>query len=244
MTPVIHAENPQKLKPRGFVNDYAQFLNRETVANLNSVSTIIYKKTGAQVVFVSVNSLDDYSVEEFATKLFENWKIGSAEKDNGVLLLISKQERKARIEVGYGLEGPMPDAWCGDVIRDMIKRFQGIGYNEGVTFAMYNINQKVAQEYKIDLKSLLENSPGNLDRMDSPSRAHGSKRSLFSALFYILLLILFLTGRMGLLPFLFLSSMSGGGGSHWRSGGGGMGGGFGGGFGGGSSGGGGASGSW
>jgi uncharacterized protein len=246
-TGILHSEEPTKLRPKGFVNDYAGFLDQKTSSNINAVMNIISKKTGAQVVFVSVKTLEDYSIEEYSVKLFKHWKIGQKGKDNGVLLLVSKQERKARIEVGYGLEGALPDAYCGDLIREMIRHFQGLGYNEGITYGMFSIGDRTAKEYNLDLKQILQSTSLDYDNIRNPNHKMKGKSSLLGTLFYLLLLIMFISGRMGFLPFLLLSSMSGGGG-YWR-GGGGFGGGSGGSFGGfggggGFSGGGGASGSW
>ena len=76
--------------------------------------------TGAQVVVAMIPTLGDDSIEEAALDIFRTWGIGSRDKDNGILLLIAKEDRKLRIEVGYGLEGAIPDSTADRIIRNII----------------------------------------------------------------------------------------------------------------------------
>lgn len=223
---------------QGFVDDRCSYLSSFEQQKLAAIGEVLQKRTKAELVFVSVPNLDGQSVEMFALSLFEDWGLGDRDLDNGVLLLVAQQERKIRIEVGYGLEGALPDAYCGDVIRAMVKRFQADGYREGIVAAYLTLVQRIAEEYGLALDDIVQNVSS--DDLLAVSASKGS--GLLGEIIFFIVFLLFLSGRMGLLPFLFISSMSGRG-SYWNSGGGGFGGGFGG-FGGGSSGGGGASGGW
>jgi uncharacterized protein len=78
------------------------------------------KATSNQIVVVTIDTLGGDQLEDYSIRLAEKWKIGQKEKDNGVILLISRQERKLRIEVGYGLEGALPDGLCGSIIHNKI----------------------------------------------------------------------------------------------------------------------------
>ena len=88
-----------------YVNDTANILNNETETYIININQELYSKTGAQIVVVTVNSLEGISVEDYALQTFRNYGIGSKEKNNGILFLVSVGDRKTRIEVGYGLEG-------------------------------------------------------------------------------------------------------------------------------------------
>ena len=92
------------LQPRGLVNDYANVISPADENQLSSILTELRQKTGAEVAVVTLPSLDGGQIDDFAVRLYERWGIGQKGKDNGVLLLAAIQDRKARIEVGYGLE--------------------------------------------------------------------------------------------------------------------------------------------
>ena len=92
-----------------YVDDYAKLLDNDTKEYIIKINKELYSKTGAQIVVVTVPTIGNNSIEEYANTLFNNWGIGSKQKNNGVLMLLSLQERKFRIEVGYGLEGALPD---------------------------------------------------------------------------------------------------------------------------------------
>jgi len=111
-----------------YVNDYANVLNTETkeyIINLNKQ----YEQTNEkpQVVVVTVKTLDNLSMEEYSVKLFEKFKIGNAKLDNGVLIILAPNERKIRIEVGYGLEGAIPDSVAGSIIGTLVGGSSTIG---------------------------------------------------------------------------------------------------------------------
>jgi uncharacterized protein len=233
------------IKPMGAVNDYAGVLSNETKITLSKLSEVLDKKIGCQIVTAIISSTEGLSIEEFAVKLFASWGIGEKGKDRGVLLLVAINDKKIKIEVGYGLEGVLPDGLCGEIIRQtIVPYFKQNNFDKGILSGGVNIASVIAKEYKLDLRQELQSAGYKY-----PARR---KRSGFSRLirlfFPLLIMILFLTGRIGFLPFLFLSMLGGGGrGGYWGGGssfGGGFGGGGGGGFGGGMSGGGGASGGW
>ncbi len=105
-------------KPTGRINDFAGVLDEPSESQLDSLLTALETDTTAQVAVVTMDSLDGANVEEYATKLFNAWGIGQKGKDNGVLVLVVPSERVMRIEVGYGLEGILPDGLAGAVMRD------------------------------------------------------------------------------------------------------------------------------
>jgi len=222
----------------GYVNDYAGILSAETKYKLTSLSAEIENKTTSQLAVLTIDTTSPLDIETYAVKLFEKWGIGQKGKNNGVLILIAVKDRTVRIEVGYGLEGAIPDALANNIIeKSMVPFFKNRDYNSGVLQAASVISKLIAGEYNVNISEL------DGVKIEAPSK----KFSLFDFLFLILVIIMLISrGFFWFLPM----SMSGrrGRGGYWSSGGfgggsGGFGGGFGG-FGGGFSGGGGASGRW
>ncbi len=131
----------------GYVTDLAGVLDASTESNLESILTTLERETSAEVAVATVKSLDGMSVEEYANKLFAQWGVGKKQKDNGVLLLIAPAERELRIEVGYGLEGTLPDGLAGDIIRNTITpRFKAGDFNGGVTDGVSRIAAVVRRD--------------------------------------------------------------------------------------------------
>ncbi len=239
---VLPKPNPPRL-----VVDAAHLLSPEQLQILEAHLVALDDSTSNQISIVTIPTLNDYAIEDYSLKLFREWGIGGSKNNNGVLILVSKGENKIRIEVGYGLEGAIPDITAKSIIEnDMAPNFREGNYYRGFAEAIENLGKAAAGEYK-----------------DPRQRNDGEEGggSIFSILLIIVLLILFLGrgggkggkrggmyGRRGassLWPLLFLGGGSRGGGFGGGGfGGGGFGGGGFGGFGGGSSGGGGASGGW
>jgi uncharacterized protein len=114
-------------KPVGFVNDFANMLSAGTRASLETRLSLLEKDTSAEVAFVSVETLGNSSLEEYAVGLFEAWGIGKKGKDNGVLFLVSLAEGDLRIEVGYGLEGVITDGRAGRILDNDVLPFLDAG---------------------------------------------------------------------------------------------------------------------
>lgn len=130
-----------------YVADTAAMISNEDAAKIAEMGRGLDAATGAQVVVVTISSLDGASIEEYATTLFRNWGIGDAEKNNGVLLLIAKEDRKFRIEVGYGLEGAITDGYAGSVLDGMKADFKSENYSEAIVTAYAKLTQKAYEEY-------------------------------------------------------------------------------------------------
>lgn len=117
----------------GRVIDEAGILSEETKASLESKLKEHEKQTSNQVVVLTIPSLEGEVLEEFSIKVATTWKLGQKKKDNGVLLLIAKGDRKLRIEVGYGLEGTLSDVICNRIIRnDITPLFKKGDFSGGV----------------------------------------------------------------------------------------------------------------
>lgn len=107
-------------KPTGFVNDYVGILNAEERTALEDRLHHVAEGDGPEVAVAIVQSLDGYTVEDYATELFKAWEIGKEDKDNGVLFLLAPNERKVRIQTGYGLEGVLPDVVAKHIISNLV----------------------------------------------------------------------------------------------------------------------------
>ena len=249
------ADDINKIAPTGYVTDLAGVIPSATRESLESLCTELQQKTGAQLAIVTVRSLDDRPVEDYAVDLFRHLGVGAKKDNTGVLLLLAPNDRKYRIEVGYGLEPIINDARAGDAGRAMVPFLRQNDYGSAVEISAWQIARYIADDKGVTLSG---NPPAR--RVANTSRSNGSPISIWAILFIIFIVIRIFSaavantsGRRGgggmsgcwwLLPFL-MSGGGGRGGDSWGGGGGfgGGGGGFGG-FGGGSSGGGGASGSW
>lgn len=120
-------------KPTGRINDFANVIDAATRAALDQRIDQVEQKTSSEIAVVTVTSLDGMSVEEYANKLFKEWGIGQAKQDNGVLVLVAPADRAMRIEVGYGLEGVLPDGLAGEIVRDdFLPRFRDNDYSGGI----------------------------------------------------------------------------------------------------------------
>jgi uncharacterized protein len=105
----------------GRVNDYASMISPQTRAIIDAKLRALEQSDSTQVAILTVPSLEGEPIEDYSIKVVEAWKIGRKGKDNGVLLIVSKNDRKIRIEVGYGLEGRLTDLQSGRIIREIIK---------------------------------------------------------------------------------------------------------------------------
>ncbi len=126
--------------PDGYVTDAAGIIGSDQAAEIESVLDALEKNTGVEVAVVTVAGLQETTIEDFAVRLFEEWGIGKAGEDNGLLILIAQEEREVKIEVGYGLEPVITDGRAGQIIRDqMLPRFRSGDYGGGVMAAVRQI---------------------------------------------------------------------------------------------------------
>jgi uncharacterized protein len=206
------------------------------------------------VAIVTVRTLEGEDAADFASRLEDKWKMGKKGSDRGVLILLAVNDHKRRIDVGYGLEGILPDGKVGDIGREMVPYLRANDFDNAVLLALTQISQVIAADAKITLEE-----PGQMQDLPPPHYGRKPVRRGFplGGLIFLLIILLFF-GGFRFLAFLFGWNLLtggfrggggpfiGGGSGGWGGGGGGSGGGgsgFGG-FGGGDFGGGGAGGDW
>lgn len=124
----------ESLSRQGAVTDEAGVFTPEQKTALEERLVAFQKEKGSALVVVALKSLRGGEVDDFANKLFQQWGIGEKGKDNGVLLLAAIEDRKVRIEPGYGFEGALPDAKCGRILDEhVIPRFKEGNYAQGLS---------------------------------------------------------------------------------------------------------------
>lgn len=175
-----------------YVADYAGVLSQDAKSIILGTNLNYEKTTEApQVVVATVQNMQDMDVVSYTVELFEKWKIGNAKYDNGVLLLLSVEERKIRIEVGYGLEGVINDSKAGDIIDSILPLLSEGDYSEGLLNAFYQIVQEVNLEYGYDDSAIMDKFEGYnySPRTNTSTRAPlFTVRRLILAFFVILLI--------------------------------------------------------
>jgi uncharacterized protein len=249
---LARAESVDKLpKPTSYVSDFAGVIDADSKQQIEGLSRQIYEKAHATIVVATVKSLDGLTIEDFTTQLEDKWRVGPKNSDRGVLMVFAIQDRKRRIEVGYGLEGILNDAKVGDIGRSMVPQLKDEQYGMAALSGVQQIASVIAADANVTL-----DAPAQHTYHREPMRSSGGRGLGIGGIIFIIILIYLFTrggrggGGGGWLWFL-LGSMLGGGGRGYGGGGGGGdsggdsggGGDFGGGFGG-DSGGGGASGDW
>lgn len=233
---------PSRPSPPKLVNDFTNTLTKYQIEALESKLVAYDDSTSNQIAVVIIPTTGDYSVEEIGLEIIRRWGVGNKDKNNGIVLLVAKDDRKLRIEVGYGLEGAVPDITAKSIIdNDITPNFKQGNYYRGLDEGTNSIIKAAAGEYK------------------APA-GYGSRKKKgigwSTIIFIIIILLIAFSGGgrgggsmmsrrgSGFTTGWIIGNLLGGGGSSsgggWSGGGGG---GFGG-FGGGGGGGGGASGSW
>lgn len=131
--------------PKGFVNDFAGILSPAAIQTLEQTLTSFEKQTGNEISVVTIPTRGrDETIETYAVKLFEDWGIGKEKEDNGLLLLIARDDREMRIEVGYGLEPIITDIESAHIISDILApAFQNGEYDRGISEAIARITSDI-----------------------------------------------------------------------------------------------------
>lgn len=212
--------------PEFYCNDFANILNADTERDITDLGESTYKSTdGGQVVFVSIDTLNDSTIDEYANTLFNKWKIGT--EDKGILFILSMQERKSRIEVGYGYEGVLTDIES----HNLLIKFSELNKERGIDEAVKTIYS--------DIVSIISGDGDAVQYPEAyeerqPERTEGSffnENPILTVIFGIIVLILVILdfvltgGRITFYIIRMIAASSrrggGGGGSRRNSGGGG-----------------------
>jgi len=139
-------------QPTDYVSDFAHVLSPAAIARLDSICTELdHSQANAQMSVVTIHTLDGADPADFANALEDKWKMGRKGSDRGVLILLAVDDHKRRIEVGYGLEGILPDGKVGDIGRDMVPDLRANDFDGAVTLAVNEVAQVIAADAKVTL---------------------------------------------------------------------------------------------
>ncbi|WP_218110161.1 TPM domain-containing protein [Oligoflexus tunisiensis] len=174
------------------VMDTAQILSEGTETYLNQQLRDLHQAGGSQITVLTVPQLEDETIEQFGIRVAEQWKLGTADKDNGAILLISAQDRKLRIEVGQGLEGSLTDLYSSRIIREkMTPLFREGDYDAGVIAGVAHIVAYTDPDFKFGV-----DAPETRVRSTRGER-RGGVGSLFSLVIFLVVILIMAAGGGG-----------------------------------------------
>ncbi|MCC7174256.1 MAG: TPM domain-containing protein [Bryobacterales bacterium] len=143
------------LEPTGYVNDFARVIDPSTRSALEQYCAGVERATGAQIAVVTVDTLAGEPVEDAANALYRRWGIGKKGSDEGALLLLVIQDRKMRLEIGYGLEPIIPDGFAGGVLRTMRPALRESQYGEAAMEAVRTLGSRIAESKGVTIDTAL-----------------------------------------------------------------------------------------
>lgn len=147
---VLYAQ-PKVPQLEHWANDLTNTLSSSELYTLDANLKTYQDSTSNQIVFLMIPTLDNYPLEYYSMDVAEKNKIGTKKHDNGALFLVVRNDKKMRIEVGYGLEGVLPDALCSSIVRNVVApHFRKDEYYAGITDGLSAMISAIAGEYKAD----------------------------------------------------------------------------------------------
>lgn len=174
-----------------YINDFADVIDENVEASITNVN-LNYEKTTQkpQIVVATVQNMQGLDENSYATELFEKWGIGNKEYNNGVLILLAIDERKIKIETGYGLEGAIPDSVAGRILDSSTSYLSDGDYSKGIENIYFQIAKEVNKEYNFDDNVIFENM--NVDINEQTSNQNQVRvYSLIKPILIIILLLIF-----------------------------------------------------
>lgn len=138
-------------KPEGFVSDFAKVIDPESRAQLERYAGTVQRVSGVQLAFVTVPSLEGEPIEDVANAIARAWGVGQRGKNEGILLLLSIQDRRSRMEIGYGLEPILPDGLSGSVLREMRPALRQQQYGQALIAAAHTIGDTIATAKNVSI---------------------------------------------------------------------------------------------
>ncbi|HTP04769.1 MAG TPA: TPM domain-containing protein, partial [Nitrospirota bacterium] len=176
LTPHASASTPvPPAIPQDYVVDLAGVIRDDVRSKLNAYLAELEQKTTAQVLVLTVQSLDGEDIESFSLRTAEGWKLGRKGKDNGVLITVAVKDRKYRIEVGYGLESVLPDSAVGSIGREhLVPYFRNGDYSTGIFTATLAVIQTIAAHEGVQITGLPGIQRTNEDYVRKPIGILGS----------------------------------------------------------------------
>src|SRR5580658_3588555 len=128
----LRVQSLEQLTPQGYVNDFANVLSQSARDQLTALCTEVDQKAAAQIAVVTVKSLEGRAIEDYSIDLATRWGVGPKQKDRGLMILLAVDDHKDRFEVGYGLEGILPDGKVGSFEREAVPLLRAGNYDGAV----------------------------------------------------------------------------------------------------------------
>lgn len=147
------AEKADRLKPQGYVSDFAGVLDAGTREQLTALCREVDQKAAAQLAVVTIHSTEGIPIEDFSIDLAQRWGVGQKGSDRGALILLSVQDRRYRIEVGYGLEGILPDGRVGGIGREAVPLLRSGNYSGALILMTRRVADVIAADRGVTLTS-------------------------------------------------------------------------------------------
>lgn len=194
-----------------FVNDFADCISDADEQKMQSMAEELYEKSGAQVVCVTVDSLDGEEVRDYALGLGREWGIGSKNDNNGVLLLLGVEERQVDIEVGYGLEGTLTDGKTGRILDTYAMPYlRDNDFSTGLYKAFSALIGETANEYGVEIDGS-RTAPDGADEDYDTDDVFGGLYVIFDIIIFIVLVVAIVLRRKRRVIFLGGGPFNGGG---------------------------------
>jgi uncharacterized protein len=168
------AATPSYPEPTGYVVDAAGLLQDSTKARITAIAKELDEKTDAQIAVALVPSIAPLEIEEYANGLFRKWGVGNKKSNTGVLLVVAQQERRVRFEVGYGLEGLLPDGRVGGILRsEVVPHLRQNDWDDGVLGGVEAVAAIIAEDRGVKLESLSGFEPASESPDDDSGGSNG-----------------------------------------------------------------------
>lgn len=175
------------IKENVFIYDEDNCIDDESQEKLNRLIVELEEKTNAEFAVISITSLNDLTIEEYAYNLFNQLGIGKKDQDNGVLLLFSRSDNKVRLEIGRGLEGCLNDAKCGRILDEYFVPYREEDkYTEATEFTVKAVLNVITEEYGIQIE--------DLENMDIPSDSESELPKWIWVLIILLIILYVIAG--------------------------------------------------
>lgn len=190
------AQNAKLPERTGPVNDFANVIDTATEQQMKDILINFEKKTGAAIVVVTMTTLNGRSVEDFSTDLYRTWGIGAKtgeSRDKGALLLVVIQDRKTRLEVGYGLEGDLPDGVAGQIVRNMRPDLQAANYSVAMMKGMRTIVDTLAAKWNVSLEGIEDRRFAY--RQEKAPELSGKALAIFAGVFIFFMILMAFVAR-------------------------------------------------
>lgn len=175
-----------------FINDFVNIIDEDDEAEIMKIGADLYEQTTAQIVVVTIDSLDGYDVDEYALELGREWGVGNEDNDNGVVILLSLSDREISIQVGYGLEGCLNDGKIGRILDDYAIPYLTVDdFSTGLIEAYKAVAYVVCEEYDVELKPEYEIDNYDTNELSDDFGADATITLFFALLIVVIIVVIF-----------------------------------------------------